>query len=261
MYPNVVEVRGLRKEFKNNAAAVQDLSFDIKRGEILGLLGANGAGKTTTIHMLLGLITPTRGTIRIFGLDVQKHRVEALRRMNFASAYQALPYNLKVWENLFVFAEIYGVRKPKARIEELLATFELLHLRNSSTGMLSSGEQTRLNLCKSLLNQPDLLLLDEPTASLDPDLADKVRTVLLRLQQESGMTILTTSHNMLDVSELCDRILFMQKGLVVEEGNAEQIMLKYGSSNLEEVFIRIARQQNVPMQATAEVVEKEKIAS
>ena len=244
MKTNVVEVHGLRKEFRN-AVAVQELSFEIERGEILGLLGANGAGKTTTIHMLLGLITPTRGTIRVFGLDTESQRFDALRRMNFASAYQALPYNLKVWENLFVFAEIYGVRKPKERIEELLATFELSNLRNTSTGMLSSGEQTRLNLCKALLNHPELLLLDEPTASLDPDLADKVRTVLLRLQRESGMTILTTSHNMLDVSELCDRILFMQKGLVVEEGHADEIMKRYGSSTLEEVFITIARQHNV----------------
>lgn len=240
MSRNVVEVRNLRKEFKD-AVAVKDLSFEVRRGEILGLLGANGAGKTTTIHMLLGLITPNRGSIEMFGLDIRRHRVAVLQRMNFASAYQFLPYNLKVWENLFVFAEIYGVKSPKKRIDELLEMFELSHLRNSKTGMLSSGEQTRLNLCKALLNEPELLLLDEPTASLDPDQADKVRKVILKLQRESGMTVINTSHNMIDVHELCDRILFMQRGNIIAEGSSDEILRTYGSRSLEEVFITIAR--------------------
>lgn len=237
---NVVEVRNLQKVF-GKSVAVRDLSFDVRRGEILGLLGANGAGKTTTIHMLLGLIKQNRGTIRIFGKNFDDDRIGILKRMNFASAYQFLPYNLRVWENLYVFSEIYGIRNGKKRIDELLEMFELSHLRKRSTGMLSSGEQTRLNLCKALLNEPELLLLDEPTASLDPDQADKVRKVILDLQRESGMTVLNTSHNMLDVHELCDRILFMQRGVVVAEGDADEILRKYASKTLEEVFITIAR--------------------
>lgn len=243
MTKSVVTVHKLRKEF-GTATAVRDLTFEVRRGEILGLLGANGAGKTTTIHMLLGLVLPTRGSIRVFDIDMTKEHIAALKRMNFASAYQALPFNLRVWENLLVFAEVYSVKRPKQRIEELLSTFELLHLRNSVSAMLSAGEQTRLSLCKALLNDPELLLLDEPTASLDPDLADKVRTVLLRLQKQSGMTILTTSHNMLDVSEMCDRILFMQQGEIVEEGHHQEILRKYSTSSLEEVFITIARQSS-----------------
>jgi ABC-2 type transport system ATP-binding protein len=237
---NVVEVRGLRKQFRDSVA-VKGVTFDVKRGEILGLLGANGAGKTTTIHMLLGLITPTSGTIKLFGDEIQHKRIEILHRMNFASAYQFLPYNLKVWENLYVFAEIYRVKNSKKRIDDLLEMFELTHLRKQSTGMLSSGEQTRLNLCKALLNEPELLLLDEPTASLDPDLADKVRKIILNLQRETGMTVINTSHNMIDVHELCDRILFMQRGEVIAEGNADEILHSFGSKTLEEVFITIAR--------------------
>ncbi len=241
MSRNLVEVRNLRKEFKN-AVAVRDLSFEVKEGEILGLLGANGAGKTTTIYMLLDLITPTNGSIKIFGMDLKRDRVRILRKMNFASAYQFLPYNLKVWENLFVFAEIYGVRNSKKRIDELLELFELTEFRHRSTGLLSAGEQTRLNLCKALLNVPDLLLLDEPTASLDPDQADKVRKVILQLQKETGMTVINTSHNMIDVHELCDRILFMRRGEVVAEGKARDILETYGTDTLEQVFIKIARE-------------------
>lgn len=239
----VVEIKNLSKEFKGNFA-VKDLSFEVKKGEILGLLGANGAGKTTTIHMLLNLITPTTGSIEIFGKDFAHSRIEILGRMNFASAYQFLPYNLKVIENLRVFAEIYCVDDAENRIDELLELFELNHLRKNSTGMLSSGEQTRLNLCKALLNKPDLLLLDEPTASLDPDQADKVRKIILDLQKRSGMSVINTSHNMIDVHELCDRILFMQTGRIIAQGTASEIMNTYQSQSLEEVFIMIARQKN-----------------
>ncbi len=240
MSANIVEVRNLRKDF-DDTTAVHDLSFEVKQGEILGFLGVNGAGKTTTIFMLLGLITPSQGTITIFGRNMQKDRVAILRRMNFASAYQFLPYNLKVWENLFVFAEIYAIKQGKAKIDELLDLFELSHLANSITGMLSSGEQTRLNLCKALLSDPELLLLDEPTASLDPDQADKVRKILLSRQQQSGMTIINTSHNMADVHAMCNRILFMRKGQVVAQGDATEVMKQFDSQSLEEVFITIAR--------------------
>jgi ABC-2 type transport system ATP-binding protein len=237
---NVIEVRALRKEF-GQKVAIGNLNFDVKRGEILGFLGANGAGKTTTIFMLLGLIAPTSGSIKIFGNEMKTSRIEILKRMNFASAYQQLPYNLRVWENLLVFAEIYGVARPKNKIDELLQLFELADQRKQLTGSLSSGEQTRLSLCKALLNDPDILLLDEPTASLDPDQADKVRKVIAARQRDKGMTVINTSHNMLDVSELCERIIFMQKGEILANGNADEIIRQSGGASLEEAFIKLAR--------------------
>lgn len=240
---NIIEVRSLRKEF-GGKVAVRDLDFDVKRGEILGFLGANGAGKTTTIFMLLGLIAPTSGSIKIFGEEMKTSRIEILKRMNFASAYQQLPYNLRVWENLFVFAEIYGVRRPKQKIDELLELFEMTDMRKQLTGSLSSGEQTRLSLCKALLNDPDVLLLDEPTASLDPDQADKVRKVIAARQREMGMTVINTSHNMLDVSELCERIIFMRKGHILANGSADEIVSESGAANLEEAFIKLARRED-----------------
>ena len=238
----IVQVEGLRKEFQGTVA-VADLSFQIRRGEIVGLLGANGAGKTTTLHMLLGLITPTRGTIRIFGLDFPRHRVSILQRCNFVSAYVALPWNLRVRQNLRIFAELYGVNRPRERIEELLELFEVRELGDEITGQLSSGEQTRVNLCKALLNDPELLLLDEPTASLDPDMADKVRRILRRYRDEKGTTMLYTSHNMRDVEEVCDRVLFLHQGRLLAEGTPRQIVEQFHSHSLEEVFITIARGQ------------------
>lgn len=240
MFENIVEVRNLRKEFAGTTA-VKDISFIVNRGEIFGLLGPNGAGKTTTIHMMLGLTRPSSGEITIFGKELEKHRVEILQRCNFASAYVYLPWNLKVWENLFIFAEIYGIKNRKEKIEYLLELFEIVHLRNHITGTLSAGEQTRLNLCKAFLNDPDVLLLDEPTASLDPDLADKVRKILRQLQSERSITVINTSHNMLDVTELCDRIMFVHHGSVIAEGRAEELMQRFGGASLEEVFITIAR--------------------
>jgi ABC-2 type transport system ATP-binding protein len=240
MTENLIEVRNLRKEFENKVA-VKDISFEVRRGEILGLLGPNGAGKTTTIHMLLGLTAPTSGSIEIFGRSLDKHRVEILSRMNFASAYQSLPYNLTVWENLYIFAEIYGVSNSRKKIQDLLQLFELGSFVKQRAGRLSSGEQTRLGLCKALLSSPEILLLDEPTASLDPDHADKVRKILLALQQESGITIINTSHNMLDVDELCDRILFINNGEVVASGEGHHLMKQFGGESLEDVFIKIAR--------------------
>lgn len=239
---HIVEVSNLEKTFGKHQA-VKGISFNVKRGEIYGLLGANGAGKTTTIHMMLGLTKPSSGSIRMFGMDLEKHRIDILQRVNFASSYVSLPYNLKVWENLFVFSEIYGVKNSKRKIEELLELFELSHLRNSGSGKLSSGEQTRLNLCKAFLNDPEVLLLDEPTASLDPDLADKARKVMSRLQKEREITIIITSHNMLDVGELCDRIAFMHSGKIITEGSAAAIIERCGSSNLEEAFITMSRNE------------------
>lgn len=240
MCSTVVDVKNLNKQF-GKFQAVEDLSFTVSRGEIVGLLGANGAGKTTTIHMLLGLTKPTKGEISIFGKRIDRQRVEILNRVNFASSYVHLPYNLKVYENLKVFSHIYNVKNAAEKIDRLLELFEISHLKFKTSGMLSSGEQTRLNLCKALLNDPELLVLDEPTASLDPDLADKVRKVLTQIKQENDMTVLTTSHNMLDVAELCDRIVFMHKGAIVSEGSSDEIMSEHGTDSLEDVFIKIAR--------------------
>lgn len=240
----IVQVEHLRKEF-DGTVAVADISFAVQRGEIVGLLGANGAGKTTTIQILLGLTTPTSGSVKIFGQDLEKHRIEILQRCNFSSAYTGLPSNLKVWENLLIFAKLYGVNGHRQKADELLALFEIAHLRNKITGHLSSGESTRVNLCKSLLNDPELLLLDEPTASLDPDIADKVRKMLRRIQREKGTTMIYTSHNMRDVEEVCDRVLFMQKGRIIAEGTPKQVTDKFQQKSLEEVFIRIARSGDV----------------
>lgn len=236
----VLDVKNLRKEY-GDKVAVEDVSFSVARGEVLGLLGPNGAGKSTAIQILLGLVTPTKGSVNVFGMDIEKHRVKILQRCNFSSAYIWLPDNLKVRENLVVFAALYQIKNAKAKIDSLLEMFEIAHLSNSLTGKLSSGESTRLNLCKALLNDPELLLLDEPTASLDPDIADKVRKLITKIQDERNMTVLYTSHNMKDVQEICDRIVFMQKGKVHAEGTPQQILDRFNHTNLEDVFISIAR--------------------
>ncbi|HEY9788923.1 MAG TPA: ABC transporter ATP-binding protein [Candidatus Obscuribacterales bacterium] len=236
----IVQVQNLRKVY-DEKTALADVSLAVKRGEIVGLLGANGAGKTTLIHILLGLLKPTSGTVLIFGKDLEHHRISILERCNFSSAYIHLPHNLKVWENLLVFAKLYQVKNARKKIDHLLDSFEVSHLRNNRTGYLSSGEQTRVNLCKALINDPDLLLLDEPTASLDPDIADKVRKLIKRVQEERNMTILYTSHNMRDVEELCDRVLFLHKGNITAEGSPQEIMDRFKQQSLEDVFINIAR--------------------
>lgn len=244
----VVEVTGLRKEFEGTVA-LADVSLQIKRGEIVGLLGANGAGKTTLIHILLGLLCPTQGTVTIHGMDVLKHRIEILQRSNFSSAYIRLPYNLTVFENLMVFARLYCVPKPKERINELAELFGVSHLRGRLTTYLSSGEQTRVNLCKAMLNKPELLLLDEPTASLDPDIADKVRKLIQHVNEKDHMTILYTSHNMRDIEELCDRVLFLHKGTILAQGTPQMILEQFSQTTLEDVFINIARGGDVTVAA------------
>ncbi len=241
----VLAVSHLRREFDNGAVAVADLSFDVSPGEVVGLLGANGAGKTTAMHIILGLMTPTAGSVRIFGMNPLRDRVAILRQCNFASAYTDLPGNLLVWQNLTVFGRIYGVKNLQARITELLELFEIGHLRQRVTGHLSAGESTRLQLCKALLNTPRLLMLDEPTASLDPDIADKVRKTLRRVQKESGIAILYTSHNMRDIEEVCDRVLFMHKGKVVAEGSPREVVEKFKQTSMEDVFIRIVRDGDI----------------
>ncbi len=236
----VLQVENLTKRF-GNVTSVDRVSFDIGKGEILGLLGANGAGKTTAINMVLGIITPTEGSVTAFGKDLQRERIAILKRMNFCSTYTQLPGNLKVWQNLKVFGKLYRVPRLSERIDEVLEMLEVSHLKNRISGNLSAGESTRLNLCKALLNRPELLLLDEPTASLDPDIADKVRRVVSRIRDEEGTTMLYTSHNMRDVEEVCDRIVFMHKGSVLFMGTAEEVLRHFEEDSLEEVFIRVAR--------------------
>jgi ABC-2 type transport system ATP-binding protein len=240
----VIEVQGLTKRF-GSVVAVADLSFSVRRGEIFGLLGPNGAGKTTTIQLLLGLTTPTAGTIWVFGLDLQKHRRAILQRVNLAATYVSLPTNLTVWENLNVFARLYGIRKPRAKIEELLELLDMTPLARRVTGTLSSGQITRLNLCKALLNDPEVLFLDEPTASLDPEVAARVRDILRRIQRTRGITMVFTSHNMREVEALCDRILFLARGRAVAQGTPEEVRARFRTQSLEEAFIVLARDERL----------------
>jgi ABC-2 type transport system ATP-binding protein len=242
--PTVLRVLELTKAF-NDVVAVDRLSFGIARGEIVGILGANGAGKTTTLQMILGLIRPTSGRIEIFGQDLEQHRIEILSRMNFSSVGVNLPMNLRVSQNLWIFAKLYGVKEAWKRIDALLNLLAIDHLRDAITGRLSSGEVSRVNLCKALLNHPRLLLLDEPTASLDPDIADKVRKILRRVQQEEEVAMLYTSHNMRDIEEICDRVLFLHNGHLMAEGTPAQMVERFRTQSLEEVFIRIARSGEV----------------
>lgn len=223
--------------------AVKGVSLEITGGETVGLLGVNGAGKTTLMNMILGLITPSEGSIRAFGMDLAQHRIEILKRTNFCTTYATLPSNLKVHHNLEIFARLYEVRKPKEKVAGLLDLLEIAHLADKVTGQLSAGESTRVNLAKALLNDPDLLLLDEPTASLDPDIADKVRKLVRRIQHERHPAILYTSHNMRDIEEVCDRVLFLHEGRILAEGTAGEITKRFSGRDLDDVFIKIARSE------------------
>lgn len=239
----VLEVKNLKKKF-GEFAALKGISFNLKKGEILGLLGPNGAGKTTTIQCILGLIKPTSGKIKIFGKDMASNREEILSKVNFSSAYVSLPTNLKVWENLYTFARLYGVKDFKVKIKQLVDFFKIKDLMPKLYGTLSSGQTTRVNLVKSLLNSPQLLFLDEPTASLDPDIADRVRKYLKQIQQKSNISILYTTHNMLEVEEMCDRAIFINEGRIITEGTPQKLIKRFGLRDLNEVFIKIARRQH-----------------
>jgi ABC-2 type transport system ATP-binding protein len=238
--PPILQAENLVKIF-GDFTALDGLSFTVGQGESLGLLGVNGAGKTTAMNLLLGLTTATSGSVRVFGLEFWKHRIEILRQVNFSSAYTSLPSNLLVWQNLTVFAKLYGIPRPKQRIEALLELLDITHLRKSVTGRLSAGESTRVNLAKALLNEPRLLLLDEPTASLDPDIADRVRKLLRKLQKDTGLSILYTSHNMRDIEEVCDRLIFLHGGKVLAEGTPGDIYERFNRTSLEDLFIGVAR--------------------
>ena len=238
---NTIEVKNLVKKFdKKNA--VDGISFAIEEGKITGLLGPNGAGKTTTIQMLLDLITPTSGSIKIFGKEMHENKEEILGKMNFSSPYVSLPGNLKVWENLYTFARLYGVKNVKKKVDELVEFFGIKKMMNKMTSSLSTGQLTRLNLAKALLKDPKLLLLDEPTSSLDPDIADRTRKLLKKIQKERKVTILYTSHNMDEVEELCDRVIFLQKGKIVDDDTPHKLKKKYGFNDLNEVFLKISRE-------------------
>jgi ABC-2 type transport system ATP-binding protein len=236
----ITEVSQLTKRF-NSLTALDSLSFKVCRGDILGLLGPNGAGKTTAIHCMLGLVTPSSGSIRIMGFDVARQRRKILARVNFSSAYTALPSNLTVRENLIVFARLYGLKSARERIDTLLELFEIEGTNDRLTGSLSSGQLTRLNLCKAFLNDPEILFLDEPTASLDPDIAAKVRERLQELQRQRGVTMIYTSHNMQEVEQMCDRVIFLATGRIVMQGSPAEIIKQSKSRSLEDLFIAIAR--------------------
>ncbi|HUM79754.1 MAG TPA: ABC transporter ATP-binding protein [Candidatus Saccharicenans sp.] len=242
----VLEVNKLSKSF-NSFRAVKEVSFELYRGEILGLLGPNGAGKTTIIHMLLGLTLPTSGEIRIFGLNPEKsrQREKILGRMNFSSTYVALPYSLKVRESLMVFAGLYGVKKPRQKIDALIEQFDLKDSANKAVRTLSSGQMTRLNLAKAFINDPEILLLDEPTASLDPDIADRTRNYLIEVKKIKNMAILYTSHNMKEMEAISDHLLFLHRGEIIARGTPAEVVRQFRSENLEEVFLKIAREVEV----------------
>jgi ABC-2 type transport system ATP-binding protein len=240
MSRSIIQVKRLVKKF-DNVVAVNGISFDIEEGKITSLLGPNGAGKTTTIQMLLDIITPTSGNIKIFGLDMNKNREEILSKLNFSSPYVAMPTNLKVRENLSTFARLYGIKDYQKRIDELSDFFHIRPLLGRMTGSLSTGQMTRVNLTKALLNDPKLLLLDEPTASLDPDIADKTLALLKKIQKEKKVTMLYTSHNMKEIEELCDRVIFITGGKIVEDGTPKQLVKKFGHKDLNDVFLHIAR--------------------
>ena len=243
----VIEVRDLSKQF-GSINAVDGISFSAKRGATTALLGGNGAGKTTTIAMLLGLLLPTAGSIRILGEDMLHHRYKLLHRMNFSSPYVDLPQRLTVRQNLTVYAHLYRLVEVRARIAQLASELDLGEVLDRPYGKLSAGQKTRVALAKSLLNAPELLLLDEPTASLDPDTADYVRGYLENYQRSTGASILLASHNMAEVERLCADVVMLKRGKIVDCGPPDELIARYGLSTLEQVFIDIARR---PQEQTA----------
>jgi ABC-2 type transport system ATP-binding protein len=239
--PAVLAVRNLCKQY-GSTVAVDNVSFDVAPNEIVGLLGPNGAGKTTTISMILGVLTPTSGTIHIDGVDLAVRRRKALARTNFAAVYAQVPGNLTVYQNLRVFGLIYGVKYLSRRIDEVIDEFDIRKFRDTKCGVLSSGEQTRVSLAKAMLNKPYLLLLDEPTASLDPATAREIRNLIRGFAASGTGGVLWTSHNMYEVEEVCDRVLFLSRGNILLEGNPKTLPAEHGKHNLEELFITVARE-------------------
>ena len=237
---DAIRVSSLTKRY-GDVLAVDTIDFTAQAGATIGLLGGNGAGKTTTIAMLLGLLVPTAGAITVLGHDMARDRFAALARMNFSSPYVALPQRLSVAENLRVYGHLYNVRGIEQRIAELAEELDLGALLDRPAGQLSAGQKTRVALAKALINRPELLLLDEPTASLDPDTGDWVRTWLERYRAESGCTILLASHNMAEVERLCGHVLMLKRGRIVDRGSPAELLARYGREDMEEVFLDIAR--------------------
>jgi ABC-2 type transport system ATP-binding protein len=238
----VIKVDRLTKRF-DDTAAVDAISFAVSAGTVAGLLGGNGAGKTTTISMLLGLLLPTSGTIEVLGVDMLRHRHRVLPRMNFSSPYVDLPHRLTVAENLTVYGHLYGLSRVRNRVAEIAEALDIAQFLKRPVGSLSAGQKTRVALAKALLNKPDVLLLDEPTASLDPDTADWVRTYLETYRRETNATILLASHNMLEVERLCGLVLMMRKGSIVDRGTPADLLERYGRDTMEDVFLDIARER------------------
>ncbi len=235
-----IQTRGLRKVF-GELAAVDSLDLDVKEGSMTALLGGNGAGKSTTLGMLLGLLEPTSGTISILGRDLRRERASIAGLVNFSSPYVDLPNRLTVRQNLTVYGNLYGVERLRQRIDELAAALHIEELLDRRHGSLSAGQKTRATLAKSLLNAPRLLLLDEPTASLDPDTADWVRTLLTDYARSAGATVFMASHNMVEVERMCDDVIVMKQGHIAARGTPAELLATYGRENLEEVFLDIAR--------------------
>jgi ABC-2 type transport system ATP-binding protein len=238
--PPAVKVEHLTKRF-GAVEAVADISFEIPRGSCVGLLGGNGAGKTTSIAMIMGLLLPTSGRIEVLGEDMLAHRFRVLPRINFSSPYMELPHRLTIAQNLTIYGELYEIPDPKRRIAEIAETLDLVPLLSRPSGKLSAGQKTRVGLAKSLLNNPEFLALDEPTASLDPDTADRIRGYLDQYRKDTGGSILLASHNMAEVERLCDDVLMMRSGQIVDRGAPADLIARYGRESLEEVFLDIAR--------------------
>ena len=236
----VIRVRGLAKRF-GEIQALAGIDFDVPAGTIVGLLGPNGAGKSTTLHCMLGVVEPDAGTIEVHGRSMATHRRQILAEIGFGSASVSLPQNLTVRENLITFARLYGVRDIRARIAELLEMVELPNVGHRVLSRLSTGQISRINLTKALIHRPKVLLLDEPTASLDPDIADKVCHLIRRIQHQEGVTVLYTSHNMYEVEKLCDDVVFLSRGRILATGHPAEILERFGSDSMESFFVSVAR--------------------
>jgi ABC-2 type transport system ATP-binding protein len=236
MDETIVEVKNLSKNF-GQFTAVDNISFSIKKGEIVGLLGPNGAGKTTTIYMLIGILKPTLGTITIFGKPFEQNRQEILQQMNFSAAYINLPWKMRIWENLYTFGRLYQVKDYETKAKKLLEEFMLTDLRNKFIKDLSSGQQARVYLCKAFINDPEFLLLDEPTAFMDPDIADTLRKLIVQKVRVRKTTVIFTSHNMAEVTELCDRVIFLNQGKIIAEDTPEALAKKIGFCRVQLMII------------------------
>jgi ABC-2 type transport system ATP-binding protein len=237
----MIEINKLSKKFKNTLA-VKNISFKINKGTIIGLLGPNGCGKSTTIGMMLGLIKPTSGSVLINGKNIEKNRTNLLEKMNFISPYVELPKKLTVEENLKIYGRLYGVKSLKNKISDLMEKLNLTEFKSRKTGELSSGQKNRVSLAKALINEPEILLLDEPTASLDPDVGDYIRGFIEDYASKKNATILLASHNMNEVERLCNEVMMMKNGEIIDKGKSVDLINKHGRKNLEEVFLKIVRE-------------------